>query len=89
MSEDKIYPSMVIRSQAETIELLEKENNQLQNNWNELKKFIEEEKNRLATQVGNIYEDSLDKIHFVNEDIFNELTKVSNKMQELEQGKDE
>ena len=62
---------------------------QLQNNWNELKKFIEEEKNRLATQVGNIYEDSLDKIHFVNEDIFNELTKVSNKMQELGQGKDE
>ena len=29
MSEDKIYPSMVIRSQAEAIELLEQENKQL------------------------------------------------------------
>ena len=29
MSEDKIYPSMVIRSQAEAIELLEEENKQL------------------------------------------------------------
>ena len=29
MSEDKIYPSMVIRSQAEVIELLEQENKQL------------------------------------------------------------
>ena len=55
----------------------------LQNNWNELNKFIEEEKNRLATQVSNTYKDSLDKIHFVNEDIFNELTKVSGKMQEI------
>ena len=61
---------------------------QLQTNWNELNKFIEEEKNRLATQVSNTYEDSLDKIHFVNEDIFNELTKVSEKMQELERGKE-
>lgn len=61
----------------------------LQNNWNELNKFIEEEKNRLATQVSNTYEDSLGKRRFVNEDIFNELTKVSEKMQELEQGKDD
>ena len=61
---------------------------QSQNNWNELNKFIEEEKNRLATQVSNTYEDSLDKIHFVNEDIFNELAKVSGKMQELERGKE-
>ena len=29
MSEEKIYPSVVIRSQAEAIELLEKENRQL------------------------------------------------------------
>lgn len=29
MSEDKIYPSMVIRSQAEAIELLKQENKQL------------------------------------------------------------
>ena len=62
---------------------VEKANKKLKDNWNKLNKFIEEEKNRLATQVSNTYEDSLDKIHFVNEDIFNELTKVSGKMQEL------
>ena len=61
----------------------------IQNNWNELNKFIEEEKNRLAIQVSNTYEDSLGKRRFVNEDIFNELAKVSGKMQEMEQGKDE
>ena len=61
----------------------------LQNNWNELNKFIEEEKNRLATQVSNTYEDSLGKRRFVNEDIFNELTKVSEKMQELENSNNE
>ena len=63
---------------------LSREHDKLQNNWNELKKWLEEEKNRLATQVSNTYEDSLGKRRFVNEDIFNELTKVSNKMQEME-----
>ena len=72
----------------EYITKLENDKTKLQNNWNELNKFIEEEKNRLATQVSNTYKDSLDKIHFVNEDIFNELTKVSGKMQELERGKE-
>ena len=67
---------------------LSREHDKLQNNWNELKKFVEEEKNRLATQVSNTYEDSLSERRFVNEDIFNELTKVSEKMQELERGKE-
>ena len=38
---DKIYPSMVIRSQAEAIELLKKENQQLKDNWNELSMWTE------------------------------------------------
>ena len=41
--EGRIYPSIVIRSQAEAMELLEKENNQLQNNWNELKDSLEKD----------------------------------------------
>lgn len=61
----------------------------LQNNWNELNKFVEEEKNRLATGVSNTYEDNLGKRRFVNEDIFNELTKVSEKMQALENDNNE
>lgn len=40
MSDEKIYPSMVIRSQAEAIELLEQENQRLKENWNELKEWL-------------------------------------------------
>ena len=39
MNEEVIYPSMVIRSQAEAIELLEKENKQLKNKIKELVKY--------------------------------------------------
>lgn len=43
MSEEKIYPTMVIRSQAEAIELLEKENEKLKSVidevWNFIKKY--------------------------------------------------
>lgn len=60
---------------------------QLQNNWNELKKFLEEEKDRLARECSQIYEDSLGKTKLVNEDIYNELKNISDKMQELENRK--
>ena len=39
--EERIYPSMVIRSQAEAMKLLEKENKRFQNNRNELKEWLE------------------------------------------------
>lgn len=61
---------------------------QLETNIDELKKWLEEEKDRLARECSNIYEDSLGKHRLVNEDIFNELTKVLSKMQELERGKE-
>ena len=37
---DKIYPSMVIRSQAEAIELLEKENQQLKKQKDDVVEYI-------------------------------------------------
>lgn len=40
MNEETIYPKMVIRSQAETINLLEQELDQYKNNWEELKKWL-------------------------------------------------
>lgn len=51
----------------------------------ELDKFIEEEKNRLVRECSQIYEDSLGKTHLVSEDIYNELTKISNKIQEFKE----
>lgn len=71
MSEDKIYPSMVIRSQAEAIELLEQENKQLKDNWNELTKWVIEQEQKAWDEVSSTF------------------GYVLNKMQELEQEKDE
>ena len=56
--------------------------------WNELKKYIEKEKDRLIKGTSNTYEDSLGKINYVNEDIYIKLVKVLNKMTELERGEE-
>lgn len=65
----------------------QKEKIQLQNNWNELKKWLEEEKDRLVRECSQIYEDSLGKTRLVNEDIYNEVKNISDKMQEIENRK--
>lgn len=66
------------------IEKLEEEKQQSKDNWNELKKYIEKEKDRLVKGVSHTYEDSLGKINYVNEDIYIKLVKVLNKMYELD-----
>ena len=63
---------------------IEEKYNQLQSNWNSLKEWLENEKTRLAVECSHTYEDSLGKTKLVNEDIFNELNKVLDKMNELE-----
>lgn len=50
MSKEKIYPTMVIRSQAEAIELLEKENNQLK----EIIEKVKGENKSLKTRIKTI-----------------------------------
>lgn len=61
----------------------------LETNWKEFKKWLEKEKNRLARECSQIYEDSLGKTKLVNEDIFNEINKVLDKIQELESSNNE
>lgn len=70
----------------ETLNNLKEENNQLQSNWNSLRELVEKEKTRLAKECSHTYEDSLGKTKLVNEDIFNELNKISDKMNKLERG---
>lgn len=60
---------------------------QLTNNWNELEELIDEEKTRLAKECSHTYEDSLGKTKYVNEDIFNELNNILDKMNEIKEGK--
>jgi hypothetical protein len=82
--EDKDTVQWLIYGYNECARLL----NQLETNIDELKKWLEEEKDRLVRECSNIYEDSLGKTKLVSEDIFNELTKVSEKIVELERGKE-
>lgn len=58
--------------------------NRLTNIINELGKYLEEEKDRLARETSNIYyEDSLGEKRLVNEDMFNEIIFIQDKLQEL------
>ena len=53
---------------------------------NQQKEFIEcleNEKDRLARECSHIYEDSLGKTRFVNEDIFNEVDTILSKYKEI------
>lgn len=61
MSEDKIYPTMVIRSQAEAIELLEKENKQLKSILTELEEYWENQQEHYRYYKDNRYRTFLSK----------------------------
>lgn len=50
-------------------------------------KYLEDEKDRLAREVSNIYEDGLGKTRFVKEDIFNEVDRNLQKYKEIIGGK--
>lgn len=60
---------------------------QLTNNWNKLEELIDEEKTRLAKECSHTYEDSLGKTKYVNEDIFNELNNILDKIKEMKEKK--
>ena len=45
--------------------------------------YLEDEKNRLAKECSNTYEDSLGRLLYVNEDIFNEVNRILLKYKEI------
>ena len=47
----------------------------------ELIRFLKEEQNRLARECSQIYEDSSGKTRLVNEDIYNEVSKILSKIE--------
>lgn len=55
----------------------------LLNQQKEFIEYLENEKDRLARQCSQIYEDSLGKTRLVNEDIFNEVNKNLSKYKEI------
>lgn len=86
-----------IQANKDKIEKLEKQNERLKKKSKSLQsqlkekeevekefiKYLEAEKDRLAREVSQIYEDSLGKTKLVNEDIFNEINNVLSKYNEI------
>ena len=78
---DKIYPSMVIRTQAEAIELLEKENQQLKEENTELKIKLED---RAYEELKVAYEkvkEENEQLKEDCEDLFNQKEMMFKNMQ--------
>ena len=59
------------------------ENMLLKNQQKEFISYLENEKNRLARECSNIYENSLGKTRLVNEDIFNEVDTILSKYKSI------
>lgn len=57
--------------------------NELKNQQKEFIEYLENEKDRLAKEVSQTYEDSLYKTRLVNEDIFNEVDTILSKYKEI------
>lgn len=53
------------------------------NQQKEFIEYLEDKKDRLASECSNIYEDSLGKTRLVNEDIFNEVNDISQKYKSI------
>lgn len=52
-------------------------------------KYLEDEKDKLAKECSNIYEDSLGETRLVNEEIFNEINNILQKYKEILGGNNE
>ena len=56
---------------------------EMENQQKEFILYLENEKDRLARECSQIYEDSLGKTRLVNEDIFNEVDTILSKYKEI------
>lgn len=66
---------------------LKKQLEEKENQQKEFIEYLEAEKDRLARECSQIYEDSLGKTRLVNEDIFNEVNKILSRYKEIVGGK--
>lgn len=90
---DELYEKTKDCGRVQFIKLLiekERENQELKKQLEEKetqqKEFIEwleSEKNRLAKECSHTYEDSLGRMLYVNEDIYNEVNKILSKYKEI------
>ena len=76
---DELYEKTKDCGRAQFIKLLMRKETQQK----EFIKYLEDEKDRLARECSNIYEDSLGHTRLVNEDIFNEVDKNLSKYRSI------
>ena len=76
---DELYEKTKDCGRAQFIKLLMRKETQQK----EFIKYLEEEKDRLARECSNIYEDSLGHTRLVNEDKFNEVNDILQKYKEI------
>ena len=62
---------------------LQDKNNNLETQQKEFIKYLELEKDRLARECSNVYEDGLGRTRLVNEDIFDEIDNILQKYREI------
>lgn len=62
---------------------LQDKNNNLETQQKEFIKYLELEKDRLARECSNVYEDGLGRTRLVNEDIFDEIDNILQKYRSI------
>lgn len=78
---DELRKTAEIFKRIPTFDDLQKENNKLLKEKQELIEFLKEEQDRLARECSPIYEDSLGRTRLVSEDIYNEVSKILSKIE--------
>lgn len=76
-----ILYNLIMNLQQENEELKKQLSNshQMKNQQKEFIEWLESEKDRLAKECSHTYEDSLGRMLYVNEDIYNEVNKILSK----------
>lgn len=79
----QLKPNYYVKGLEGTLKEYQQTMTNYENQQKEFIKYLEDEKDRLARECSNIYEDSLGKTRLVNEDIFNEVDKILSKYKSI------
>ena len=82
MLQDLVDKKEISKEDKEFIDMTRR-NTELLEQQKEFIKWLEDEKNRLARELSNLYEDSLGHTRLVNEDIFDEVNDILQKYKSI------
>ena len=82
-AKDIVAKDKEIERLSKEVDMWNKKYNEQFDIINKLEKYLEEEKDKLARETSTIYEDSLGETRLINEDIFNEIITIQDKIKAL------